>query len=123
MHYVSHQTGMLNSYLKIFNNYKIMILIFLSLFFSLKIFRYWLCVATGQYIRIWDLEGKEIVCELKPEIHRPKHQNAKKNVNEKNDEGVVADCISLAWSADGHTLYSGYTDNKVRVWKVQSNKN
>jgi guanine nucleotide-binding protein subunit beta-2-like 1 protein len=27
-------------------------------------------------------------------------------------------CISLAWSADGTTLFSGYTDNKIRVWQV-----
>ncbi|MCP9265856.1 Guanine nucleotide-binding protein subunit beta-2-like 1 [Dirofilaria immitis] len=27
-------------------------------------------------------------------------------------------CISLAWSADGQTLYAGYTDNVIRVWQV-----
>jgi guanine nucleotide-binding protein subunit beta-2-like 1 protein len=27
-------------------------------------------------------------------------------------------CVSLAWSADGATLYSGYTDGIVRVWGV-----
>ena len=27
---------------------------------------------------------------------------------------------SLAWSSDGSTLYSGYTDNLVRVWAVST---
>jgi len=29
-----------------------------------------------------------------------------------------AQCISLAWSADGQTLFAGYTDNLIRVWQV-----
>lgn len=27
-------------------------------------------------------------------------------------------CISMAWSADGQTLFAGYTDNSIRVWTV-----
>lgn len=27
-------------------------------------------------------------------------------------------CISMAWSADGQTLFAGYTDNMIRVWQV-----
>lgn len=26
--------------------------------------------------------------------------------------------ISLAWTADGQTLFAGYTDNVIRVWGV-----
>jgi guanine nucleotide-binding protein subunit beta-2-like 1 protein len=26
----------------------------------------------------------------------------------------------LVWSADGQTLFSGYTDNKIRAWGVMS---
>jgi guanine nucleotide-binding protein subunit beta-2-like 1 protein len=63
--------------------------------------RYWLCAATDSCIKIWDLESKTTVAELVPE-------------NKK------AACISLAWSTDGSTLYSGYTDNIIRVWGVQS---
>jgi len=66
--------------------------------------RYWLCAATGPSIKIWDLESKVIVDELRQEVistgsHAP-------------------DCISLAWSADGQTLFAGYTDNLIRVWQV-----
>jgi len=68
--------------------------------------RYWLCVATGSTIKIWDLEGKEIVNELKPEIMTA------------NNKERVAECVSLTWSTDGHTLYTGHTDNCIRVWQV-----
>lgn len=66
--------------------------------------RYWLCAATNNSIKIWDLKSKKIVAELLPE--------------EKN--GKKPQCISLAWSADGSTLFSGYTDNQIRVWGVYS---
>ncbi|KAK3712188.1 hypothetical protein QZH41_006447 [Actinostola sp. cb2023] len=68
--------------------------------------RYWLCAAVGPTIKIWDLEGKSLVDELRPEII--------------NMGGKVqsADCISLAWSSDGQTLFAGYTDSLIRVWQV-----
>lgn len=27
-------------------------------------------------------------------------------------------CLSLAWSTDGQTLFAGYSDNLIRVWQV-----
>jgi len=66
--------------------------------------RYWLTAATEQAIRIWDLESKAIVAELVPETQK---------------KSVAPECISLAWSADGSALYSGYTDNTIRVWGVR----
>lgn len=68
--------------------------------------RYWLCAATGSGIKIWDLESKSVVAELKPEFAR---------VGKKSQP---PQCISLAWSSDGQTLFSGYTDNVIRVWSV-----
>jgi len=68
--------------------------------------RYWLCAATASAIKIWDLESKVCVDELKPEIKQSK-------------KAVPIQCISLAWSADGTTLFAGYTDNIIRVWAVQ----
>jgi guanine nucleotide-binding protein subunit beta-2-like 1 protein len=70
--------------------------------------RYWLCAATASTIKIWDLESKVCVDELKPDFP----QQGKK--------AVPIQCISLAWSADGSTLFAGYTDNIVRVWAVSS---
>jgi len=68
--------------------------------------RYWLCAATNSSIKVWDLESKNAVCELKPEFI-----NVGKNSNKPA-------CTSLAWSADGSILFSGYTDSKIRVWQV-----
>ncbi|KAK6170861.1 hypothetical protein SNE40_019156 [Patella caerulea] len=66
--------------------------------------RYWLCAATGPSIKIWDLEGKIIVDELKPELI--------------SGQGGVPQCLSLAWSPDGQTLFAGYSDKVIRVWQV-----
>jgi len=66
--------------------------------------RYWLCAAAGSTIKIWDLENKTTVEDLRQDV-------IGKSENQPN-------CISLAWSADGQTLYAGYTDNQIRVWQV-----
>jgi len=68
--------------------------------------RYWLCAATASSIKIWDLESKACVDELKPDLP----QGGKK--------ALPVQCISLAWSADGSTLFAGYTDKTIRVWAV-----
>merc|ERR1711939_562256 len=68
--------------------------------------RYWLCAATASCIKIFDLESKSIVDELKPDF-------AAASPNAREPE-----CMSLAWSADGQTLFAGYTDNLVRVYNV-----
>eukprot|EP00999_Lentomonas_sp_LEN2_P002916 NODE_778_length_1200_cov_242.520037_g737_i0.p1 GENE.NODE_778_length_1200_cov_242.520037_g737_i0~~NODE_778_length_1200_cov_242.520037_g737_i0.p1 ORF type:complete len:320 (+),score=91.04 NODE_778_length_1200_cov_242.520037_g737_i0:87-1046(+) len=69
--------------------------------------RYWLCAATEACIKIWDLESKSVVAELVPELP------------EMSKKAMKPECISLCWSPDGNTLYSGYTDNAIRVWGVQ----
>jgi guanine nucleotide-binding protein subunit beta-2-like 1 protein len=68
--------------------------------------RYWLCAAAGPIIKIWDLETKAVVDELKTESTTP--------------NGKVPNVLSLAWSPDGQTLFSGYTDSLIRVWGVSS---
>jgi len=69
--------------------------------------RYWLCAATASSIKIWDLESKQCVADLKPAA-----------LTEKSKKSVPIQCISLAWSADGTTLFAGYTDSVIRVWTV-----
>lgn len=67
--------------------------------------RYWLCAATNDGIKVWDLESKQPVDDLlKPELA---HEGDK-----------APACLSLSWSADGNTLFAGYTDNVIRVWQV-----
>ena len=68
--------------------------------------RYWLCAATSMSIKIWDLESKGMVDELKGEF-TPAGKNAQ-----------IPYCTCLAWSADGSDLFAGYTDNIIRVYHV-----
>jgi guanine nucleotide-binding protein subunit beta-2-like 1 protein len=65
--------------------------------------RYWLCAAAGSSIKIWDLESKLLVDEPKAT---------------RLGTGVEPNVTCLAWSADGQTLFAGYTDHMVRVWAV-----
>jgi len=69
--------------------------------------RYWLCAATQSGIKIWDLESKTVVVDLRIEFTASPRGRA-----------TVPYCVSLTWSADGTTLYSGYTDGLIRVWSV-----
>lgn len=68
--------------------------------------RYWLCAAVGPTVKIWDLEDKTAVDELKLDI------------TSSGNKKLQPQCISLAWSTDGQTLFAGYTDNVIRVWRV-----
>jgi len=69
--------------------------------------RYWLCAATDAAIKIWDLESKGVVDELIPDDF---------GAVGKKSQNPYATC--LCWSADGNTLFAGYTDHHVRVWTV-----
>lgn len=66
--------------------------------------RYWLCAATENSVKIWDLESKSIVQDLKPDQPPSKNQ--------------MLYCTSLNWSVDGNTLFTGYSDGTIRVWGV-----
>merc|ERR1712194_920349 len=75
--------------------------------------RYWLCAGTDTGIRIWDLEGKGIVDELKLELP----------ARDPKSKALPTSCISLAWSSDGNTLFAGYTDRLIRAWQVTAGQN
>lgn len=65
--------------------------------------RYWICAATESAIKVWNLETKSLVADLIPQAQK---------------KTVKPECSAIAWSADGRTLYSGFTDNTVRIWTV-----
>jgi guanine nucleotide-binding protein subunit beta-2-like 1 protein len=67
--------------------------------------RYWLCAATDDSIKIWDLESKIVVDTLRPE-----HETGDK----------IPTCTCLAWSSDGSTLFAGYSENIIRVYAITS---
>ncbi|XP_078153474.1 small ribosomal subunit protein RACK1z-like [Carex rostrata] len=66
--------------------------------------RYWLCAATRYSVKIWDIESKSIVQDLKHDQPPSKKQTLY--------------CTSLNWSVDGNTLFTGYSDGTIRVWGV-----
>jgi guanine nucleotide-binding protein subunit beta-2-like 1 protein len=53
------------------------------------------------------LTTRSIVDDLKPDFSAEFTEKAQK-----------PQCTSLAWSADGQTLFAGFSDNLVRVWVV-----
>lgn len=69
--------------------------------------RYWLAVATASGIKMFDLAEPHMIDDLRPEFA---------GYNKAADPHAV----SLAWSADGQTLFAGYTDNVIRVWQVMT---
>ena len=81
--------------------------------------KYWLCAATPTCIKVWNLESKSTVDEL---------GKITANTSDLDKEAFFLDptkaktnfpeCISLAWSTDGNTLFAGYTDGKIRVWTI-----
>lgn len=77
-----------------------------AMIFSLN--HYWLVAATSTSIKIWDLETKYLVDEIKLDM-APTGKTAQ-----------LPYCTSLAWSADGNDLIAGYTDNVVRVFNISS---
>ncbi|CAI6000405.1 unnamed protein product [Closterium sp. NIES-65] len=74
--------------------------------------RYWLCAATQSSIKIWDLESKSLVDTLVPDFELVRARAGAEF------KGQTPYCVSLNWSADGATLYGGYTDGYIRVWSV-----
>ncbi|GJV02079.1 guanine nucleotide-binding protein subunit beta-like protein [Tanacetum coccineum] len=81
--------------------------------------RYWLCAATEASIKIWDLESKSIVVDLKVDLKMESEMAVDGAATQTNaGKNKVIYCTSLCWSADGSTLFSGYTDGVVRVWAV-----
>lgn len=74
--------------------------------------RYWLCAATDDSIKIWDLESKVVVDTLRPDT--PETHDGKKPAK-------IPACTCLTWSADGSILFAGFTDNIIRVYAVTSN--
>lgn len=68
--------------------------------------RYWLCAATASSIKIFDLESKSIVDEIRPTFTGV------------GKDSPDPECLSMAWSHDGSTLFAGYADSLVRVFTV-----
>ncbi|GAU21645.1 hypothetical protein TSUD_251280 [Trifolium subterraneum] len=80
--------------------------------------RYWLCAATEHNIKIWDLEDKGIVQVLKVDLKTEDESATISGGATTTTKKKAIHCTSLNWSADGTTLFGGYTDGVVRVWSI-----
>jgi guanine nucleotide-binding protein subunit beta-2-like 1 protein len=72
-----------------------------ALAFSPK--NYWLCAATENSIKIWDLENKQVIQEIVPT---------------ETVKGGQPWIVSLTWSADGNSLFAGSTDGHIYVFDI-----
>jgi len=70
--------------------------------------RYWLVAATDKSIKVWDLENKQLLTELDDKQEKFFGSN----------KAYKTWPLSLAWSADGSTLFAGYSDGNIRVYTV-----
>mmetsp|Transcript_24060 Transcript_24060/g.48585 ORF Transcript_24060/g.48585 Transcript_24060/m.48585 type:complete len:313 (+) Transcript_24060:737-1675(+) len=70
--------------------------------------RYWLCASTTKEIKIWDLESKKMIDEIR--INASTTGLSQKELI----------CTSMIWSIDGTTLITGYTDGNLRVWSLNN---
>lgn len=71
--------------------------------------RYWLVACTDSGVKVWDLETKQIVNNLVPEVYDLI----------KSDKRIESPkALSATWSADGNTLYAGFSDGVIRVYNV-----
>eukprot|EP00823_Brevimastigomonas_motovehiculus_P006867 TRINITY_DN5888_c0_g1_i1.p1 TRINITY_DN5888_c0_g1~~TRINITY_DN5888_c0_g1_i1.p1 ORF type:complete len:345 (-),score=69.97 TRINITY_DN5888_c0_g1_i1:224-1258(-) len=73
--------------------------------------QYWLCAATASSIKIWNLESKQCTATLTPTFPQQKKEG-------KESKAIPVQCISLCWSAEGSTLFAGYTDNTIRAYAI-----
>ena len=85
--------------------------------------RYWLCAATASCVKIFDLESKYVTPtspRLVTDLDRSIVDELKPDFVDIGPNSREPECVSIAWSADGQTLFGGFTDNLVRVWTVSS---
>jgi len=70
--------------------------------------KYWLVCGTDKGIKVWDLPSKEFIIEIEATPLDPNHEKMKKPIA----------CTSLAWNKSGTLLFSGFSDNYIRVYKL-----
>ncbi|CAO3586592.1 unnamed protein product [Absidia cylindrospora] len=68
----------------------------------------WLAVACGSLIHIWDVETKKDVAIVRVDSGFT------------SGKALPIQTLSLAWSADGATLYSGQSNGLIQVWTYTS---
>jgi len=77
--------------------------------FSQKL--YWLVIGTEEGIKILDLPTQVFLQDITEHSLKPNEQGASKP--------KPLGCVSLAWNKNGTHLFAGFTDNHIRVYKIE----
>lgn len=72
--------------------------------------RYWIVTACDSGVKVWDLNDKRLVADLKPEVDQMS-----------SERRATPQALSAAWNHDGEILYVGYSDNYIRAFAVTTN--
>ena len=72
--------------------------------------RYWIATACDSGVKVWNLDDKKLVSDLKPEFRQMSSERRR-----------TPQALSTSWSHDGEILYVGYSDNVIRAFAVTSN--
>jgi len=75
--------------------------------FSQKL--YWLIIGTEEGIKVLDLPSQKFLQDIKETSMKPNEAGSTKSLG----------CTSLAWNKNGTHLYAGFTDNHIRVYKIE----
>ncbi|OAF65283.1 Guanine nucleotide-binding protein subunit beta-like protein [Intoshia linei] len=75
--------------------------------------RYFVCVASGPDIKIYDLTAKTLVHTLS---RKQKISDNPKKRNSAKEYQLQPKCICLTWNLRGDAIYAGYTDNNLVIW-------
>jgi guanine nucleotide-binding protein subunit beta-2-like 1 protein len=70
--------------------------------------RYWVVLGTEQGIKVWDIQNREFIADIKATPLDPSQEKRTAPIG----------CTSLAWNKSGNLLFAGFTDNYVRVYKI-----
>jgi guanine nucleotide-binding protein subunit beta-2-like 1 protein len=81
-----------------------------AVLFSQKL--YWLVIATQTGIKVLNLPEQKFVQDELRETSMKQNES---------DSDKPLSCTSLAWAKNGQILYSGWSDNHIRVYEIDSN--
>jgi guanine nucleotide-binding protein subunit beta-2-like 1 protein len=76
--------------------------------FSQKL--YWLIIGTEKGIKVLDLPNSKFLQDIQARSMLPNETTAKKALS----------CTSLAWNKAGTHLFSGWSDNHIRVYSIEA---
>ncbi len=87
--------------------------------------KYWIVAAADDGLVLWDLVNDQVISEISVNLGEDDESDEEsdsdsdgKEKEKKVVEKKKVPCLSVAWSANGNFLYTGWADNTVRVYEV-----